>query len=395
MRKLLAKLLTCWVPAQARRKRWRKAILYKIAKKTYVNNEAIIEKIPPYNGSKKTLLFVFPDRFHHTGGKETRMLYFFEALQKRGYRIIIIAPKASVNEELIAKYSPYLLSFGNIHSFNDHYQINDHITDEIIQIAAKEQASLIEFNLCSRQHSNIDYQKISNIVPLGFHYHEAPPAEFHETLAKYHIVNSHKNMHDSPLFHVIVNPVDDHTARQQYQYNHQTRALLISRLSSDKMDVIIPALEFFRKHNMDFDIAGPIDHRNRKIVKKLRRKFDLRPKQFIGKIETTDFLSQNIHQYLFVAGVGQVVLEAGSMGYPILLSVKDGKAYFIEQQHFDHYRFCNLTKPDVDLPIDADQQLKDVLHGENTHQYDLMQPIKEHYSMSVVLEQYIRIIETV
>ncbi len=395
MRKYLTKLLTCWILVKAQRKAWRKAILYKIAKKTYVNNEAIVQQISPYSGSKKTLLFVFPDMFHHTGGKETRMLYFFKALQKQGYRIVIIASNTSVNEQLITKYSPHLLDFGNIHSFSDHYQINNNITDEIIQIAIKEQASLMEFNLCGKAHNNIDYQKISNIVSIGFHYHEAPPVELPETLAKYHIANSHKNMLDNPLFHVVVNPVNDHTIQQQYQYDHQSKALLISRLSSDKMDVIIPALEFFRQHNIPFDIAAPIDHRNQRIISKVRRAFDIKEEQFIGRINTINFLSQNTHQYLLVAGVGQVVLEAGAMGYPVLLSAKDGKAHFIEQQYFDHYNFYNLTKPDADLNLDAGKQLKEILHGQNHHQYCLMEPIRSSYSMSVVLEQYMDIIENV
>lgn len=390
MRKLIAKLLTCWIPFKGHRKSLRKAILYKIAKKTYIDNNSIIHQIPIYNRSKKTLLFVFPDVLHHTGGKETRMLSIFDALEKEGYRIVLIANHKSINQRLITKYQTHLLDFGNIHSFSSHYQISDNITSEIIQIAIKEKATIIEFNLCGNPHNNIDYQKIANILPVGFHYHERPK-EF-SNIASYNIVNSPKNTINDPRFYVVLNSVNDKDIRQIYQYKQQPKALLISRLSDDKIDVIIPAIEFFKEHHIEFDIAAPIDN-NHKLVHKICKQFDLNEQQFIGKIDTIDFLKQNIHQYLFIAGVGQVVLEAGSLGYPILLSTKNGAAHFIEQQYFDHYCFYNLTKPDTDLNLDAGKQLKEILHGKNHHQYCLMKPIRNSYSMSVVLEQYMDIIK--
>ncbi len=390
MRKLIAKILTCWIPFKTKRKMVRKAILFKIAKKVHIDNDAIIHQIPCYDGAKKTLLFVFPDVFYHTGGKETRMLAMFEALEQKGYRIVIIANHQSVHQELITKHQTYLLDFGNIHSFSSHYKINENIASEIIQIAIKQQAKLIEFNLCGNQHDNIDYQKIANVFPIGFHYHEKPKEP--NNIAKYNIVNSPKNMMDKPSFHVIFNPIKDHVIQQKYQYNHQSKALLISRISDDKMDVLLPALQFFKQHHMEFDIAAPLD-KNHKLVHKICKQFDLKEQQFIGKINTINFLAQNIHQYLFVAGVGQVVLEAGAQGYPVLLSTKNGNAHFIEQQYFDHYGFYNLTKPDTDLTIDAERQLQDILSGNNYQPYNLIDPIKKNYSMSVIIDKYIDILE--
>lgn len=104
------------------------------------------------------------------------------------------------------------------------------------------------------------------------------------------------------------------------------------------------AIEFCATRNIPFEIAGMPE--NSSTTKRLKRRYTLRPDVFApGAINTREFLKKNADRYLFVAGVGQVLLEAGAAGFPCLLASDKGAEYstFLTRHNVRENYDRNLT----------------------------------------------------
>ncbi|EBN6863681.1 hypothetical protein DYJ33_28645, partial [Salmonella enterica] len=103
-----------------------------------------------------------------------------------------------------------------------------------------------------------------------------------------------------------------------WKYTDQKRAILITRISKDKLPSIINFVKICNKYNIDYDIAGAFDNAS-DIISSLV-KDGLNKNAFLGYVDTIPFLKEHADKYLFVAGVGQAIMEGTSLGYPSLVT---------------------------------------------------------------------------
>ena len=120
---------------------------------------------------------------------------------------------------------------------------------------------------------------------------------------------------------------------------NQNRAILISRIDKEKLPTIEAFITYCQNINIDFDIAGK-DETGNIITELLIKKYNIPFEKFIGNVNTIDFLIRNKDKYLFVGGVGQVAIEAGILGFPVLCLAHLGVEYstFITKTNFSDFQ---------------------------------------------------------
>ena len=74
-------------------------------------------------------------------------------------------------------------------------------------------------------------------------------------------------------------------------------------------------------------------------------KYGFDPARFIGKINTVEFLQHHAANYLFAAGVGQVIIECAMCGMPVLVLSEAGlsDATFVTPENYRFFRKRNFT----------------------------------------------------
>ena len=162
-----------------------------------------------------------------------------------------------------------------------------------------------------------------------------------------------------------------------WNYCGQRKALIISRLQKDKFMRLCAAIEFCATRNIPFEIAGMSE--NSSTTKRLKRRYTLRPDVFApGAINTREFLKKNADRYLFVAGVGQVLLEAGAAGFPCLLASDKGA-----NVRENYARNLTLAHP---AERHTNVRVSDIEFGQ-LDDYDISDAIRENFSFSKCFEE--------
>lgn len=111
-----------------------------------------------------------------------------------------------------------------------------------------------------------------------------------------------------------------------WKYRQQKTALLISRLSKDKSLHFSRFVDFCRTNNFKIRIAS--EHPEKPWQTGFIRSLNLSPEEFIGPISTLSYLENHSDEFLFVAGVGQIPLEASSLGFPVAVMSSKKKQSF-------------------------------------------------------------------
>ena len=131
-----------------------------------------------------------------------------------------------------------------------------------------------------------------------------------------------------------------------WRFCNQNKALHISRISDEYENRISGFIDFCCLQNISVEIAGSVDSKESKqLVERLKRKYVIPDSAFIGKIDTLSHLRKNTNRYLFIAGCGNVVLEAGSVGFPVLItsSTSTASPAFVTPDNIAHFRDTNFT----------------------------------------------------
>ena len=152
------------------------------------------------------------------------------------------------------------------------------------------------------------------------------------------------------------------TQKRQWKYLSQKEALLISRFSKEKLPTIESFVDFCAENKINPYLAGPLSDSESRIIKEnLVLKYNLNKSHFLGNINTIPFLRGNLHKYLFVGGVGQVVIEALSMGIPALVCSHAGVHYssFVNKNNFDKLHKNNFVINRIAGKINIFQELPD------------------------------------
>lgn len=135
-----------------------------------------------------------------------------------------------------------------------------------------------------------------------------------------------------------------------WSFENQKKALLVSRLDRDKIPSVRAFVRFCIAQKMVFDVAG--SGNAAVFLKQWATKqcalAKLPAPLFRGSINTLAFLKEHKEEYLFIGGVGQVVLEALSLGYPALLASLTGQrdCFFIKPHNIKEAAFYNFSLHD-------------------------------------------------
>ena len=101
-----------------------------------------------------------------------------------------------------------------------------------------------------------------------------------------------------------------------------TKALYIGRIDVEKLLTVQSFVEVCQRFGVDYEIAGSVnDAREVKAWAATQSK-----EVFIGVIDTRHYLTNHGHKYVFVGGVGQVVLEAVAANMPCLVTTHNKDA---------------------------------------------------------------------
>lgn len=182
-----------------------------------------------------------------------------------------------------------------------------------------------------------------------------------------------------------------------WSFCSQKKALLISRLSPEKVPSIESFIKFCLSRNLFFEIAGDVWNESSQRIKIfLKGKYNLEDSVFLGEINTLSYLKEHVADYLFVGGVGQVILEAGMLGYPCLLCSLCGfeKSLFITEENFLKAYEVNFSPHSLEetaLLLDSASHLFQdfsLLISGRVNKFILSKKIEKNCNITKILELY-------
>lgn len=195
------------------------------------------------------------------------------------------------------------------------------------------------------------------------------------------------------IFPVFPNAVFNRKA--VWCFCNQKKAIFISRLSKDKLPSIESFIQLCISVNLQFDIAGG-GPESPQVEKFLMEKYSLKQEYFIGEVETEKFLIKKWKEYLFVGGIGQVILEAGMLGYPCMVCSLVGleSSFFVTNDNFVDAYETNFS-PKLSfylrkLQSSSNNLLKDYkrINKGNINPFNISEKIKKKANLPTILKRY-------
>ena len=306
---------------------------------------------------KKGILFI-TGLYLKSGGVEKRLKQYSAVWEKEGYNVYVAATEKRKNSQ---KEDLFL---SNKELFNDVL---------IKFFILKKNIKVVEWEAGGSAPPPINLKKIKREGALFGSIIHAARAEWKYSYlnnADYVFCISPVMGRRVPLlakYPVLPNAV--YLVSPVWSFCSQKKALFVSRLSPEKLPSIESFVSFCLSHHLAFDIAGDISSdAGCEIKELLQKKYILEESCFLGEIATVPFLKEHIHDYLFVGGVGQVILEAGMLGYPCLVCSLLGmeKSFFVTKENFlkayqtnfsPHTKQENLSLSDAVFQIKNDFSL--------------------------------------
>ncbi|WP_302609078.1 hypothetical protein [Turicimonas muris] len=200
-----------------------------------------------------------------------------------------------------------------------------------------------------------------------------------------------------PKTKVIRNWIDASKSNSFWSYKNQKKALLISRLSKDKRIHISRFVDFCRRHGLDFHIAS--DWPRLPWQRRFLSSLELNDAEFIGPVSSNSYLRHSAGQYLFIAGIGQVPLEAASLGIPTaVMSSKSEKEFqdplvFLEKDNLpllEQWNFVINQCPIHTLTPNAQRFMQNQTTGAIREEFFLEDELKNLRTPNDLIEVYER-----
>lgn len=339
-------------------------------------------------GGVPGVLFVSRSFLAH-GGVETRVRKYSSVWKKRGYRVYI----ASVWEDCSGGDVSFFLT-RNI-SFNN-WLLRYIIYKQNIRIV-EWQAGGPEpplFSLSLLRLSGVRAGVIIHAARKEWNFNYVQHAE-------YVACSSRIQTQRAPLLAgacVLPNAVDYRSS--VWQYAGQQKSVIISRISQDKIPSLTAFIRLCQNWGVAYDIAGPVAGACAQNIKQsLQTSFGIKEEQFIGGVSTEDFLAAHAADYLFVGGVGQVILEAGQLGFPCLMASLAGVEHscFVTRGRFQTcygYNFSPWMPAELEeVKTFCAAQSDDwrALRSGKTEQFDISGLVRRHAGLEEILKRYERL----
>lgn len=348
--------------------------------------KTIRRKYPLSDESRNDRILYVIKRIENCGGVETRLLQYADLLVRHGYEVVFVTETNRFAP--LDRFPCYHLNF---HARN----FEKSVIDLILRLGI----DTVELQIKSSKYLNfVNVDELKKYCRVGCCIHGNIGGLDIGILNRmdYRILISDalSRIDYAQLQPHRILPIAIADNIPQWRYSGQRTALLVSRIGRDKYDQIAAFAEYCQMHGIPFRIAGP--SASRSTVKRLKRCFDLQSSHFIGKLDNTvAYLSAHTGEYLFVAGVGQVLLEAGSLGYPCYLASDLGAANstFITQRNIHGNFGCNLTLAYRMNPAKVEQEK--YLHIGDLEKYDISDIIREKFNIRNRYAEYEKCIRAV
>ena len=264
------------------------------------------------------------DELTCTGGVERRLEIQFDWLIRHGVQPIIVAERQDYPP--LAKYPLLRFSQGGACS-----------EKKLIDLIRWSGATVVEFNMKdSKFFQDVDLQRLRHYARIGCMIHGIVDVEQTQLdkldyrCATRERANAFKNIIQIPNTVEFPETVPDVDVFSR-------RALYIGRLDNEKLGTVENFLQLCCTFGFDCDIAGPVISRKR--FEDIRERYGIKDESILGKIDSRAFLLENGGHYAFVAGVGQVPLEAAALNIPSLVVTHDSNpthSVFLTKDNLDY-----------------------------------------------------------
>lgn len=350
------------------------------------NQSSPVSSVKSKNGIK--ILYIV-DYLISSGGVETRLKKLFHYISKKGFKPIIMTSG-------FQEYKP-LQEYINLRL--DFYAEN--FNRLLFDIVEFEGIDIVEFQVKGIKYlKNIDFNRLRKICRTGLHIHGQVDINDIDFQCFDYAIRASSSWGNEIVRKIQHIPNWVQFVGGKWIFDKQDKALFISRLDTEKMPTLKSFINVCNSIGCRFDIAGNISSKNKeKVVRYLK---GLDNCNYLGEIDTKDFLDRNINEYLFVGGVGQVAIEAASYGIPFLVCTHlDDYNYsrFIAKRNFDRLVENNFViNINRWIPNDSYASVdyfRRCLSDNDFNEFNVLKQIKENISEEVVLPNYIKILENI
>ncbi|EAB9443273.1 hypothetical protein CSU32_02575 [Salmonella enterica subsp. diarizonae] len=327
----------------------------------------------------KKILYVITD-LNNCGGVETRLAQQFSYVKERGWCPMILSMRNDFVK--LHGYPNFYLNFKTCNAAELFLELVDKLNPDVIEFQFKP----------SNFFYDVDISSLMRKCIVGCCIHEEIKVE-QSVLDKldYRIASARRKSVTNATY--ILNWTK--ATQFSWKYKKQRKAILVSRLSQDKLPGIINFIKICNQYKVDYHIAGAFDGAN-KIVSKLIKE-GLNENVFIGYIDTIPFLEEHADEYLFVAGVGQAIMEAASLGYPALVTAFTKNYHhssFITPDNIKYLRSDNFVIRDPPcFQSNVSAFFENVCSGIVSQQFNVAQNMYELCDINSVLPEYLAILK--
>lgn len=350
--------------------------------KNILNNTSMqMDNLEKYMRLSSNVLLIVSS-LSQRGGVESRLYQQASYLRDNGYQPIIIT-KDNQYDDL--KQFPNIILDYKAPNFAYH----------VIELTRRLKPIFVEFQFQKIKYLyDIDINALKKITTVGACVHGILKSEYDKlSELDYRIyscgnhVNKIKDAYHVPNFIKHTNDL--------WKYQKQAKALLISRITVDKLDTIKNFIQICENNHIRYQIAGTIDYEKTVIAQFISQLDD---GVLLGEIDTNNYLAEHANEYLFVGGIGQVPIEAASFGIPALVVASgEESAYstFLTAERLEFFikwnfviKFC----PTESLG-NTDEFFRDVACGK-VERYSIASEINDILSIDKVMERYLDIVRS-
>ena len=268
------------------------------------------------------------------GGIESRVLKYAEHLRKNNIEPYFLC-QHNYFDSIKKKFTVYTLRF-----YDSNFQ------ECLIELLKHGKFNVVEFQFYggTGYFELLDIQKLKSMCRVGVTLHGGF-AFPEEQLVKvdYCCLMTKFLAYDKPNKVFQLNGID--LLPTCWSFNGQRKALFVSRLDQEKLPTLRAFIDFCKEKNIDPEIAGPLSQQSALDIRKIIEQEYGHAATFLGEIDCLPFLKEHSNDYLFVGGIGQVPLEALSLGFPTFVCSHYGKEYssFVTDKNFETLQTYNFV----------------------------------------------------
>lgn len=248
------------------------------------------------------ILYVL-DALIETGGVERRFAMQFDWLMRHGIQPVLLIEEQGY--EPLRKYPCIRLM-----------QSAPNAAKTLLEIVRQIRPLAVEFNMKGAKFfHDADLDELKKYTRVGAMLHgKVDAAQERLDRADY---RCSVRLHEMPYRHLdfVPNVVRFPTDIPAYRPEAK-KALYIGRIDEEKLPTVKSFVEVCRRYGMDYEIAGFVHD----VFSVKRWAKSQAEGVLIGVINTREHLREHGHDYAFIGGVGQVVLEACASNLPCLVA---------------------------------------------------------------------------